>query len=92
MEIKFNKAEKEAQAIDNEQKVGYCQYEEKDGNWVITHTVVDESHQGEGLAAKLLDEVCDAARSEGVKIIPVCSYAVKAFDKFPDKYGDLDAR
>ncbi|WP_297282287.1 GNAT family N-acetyltransferase [uncultured Anaerococcus sp.] len=94
MIIRFNKDEHEAQAFDNdENKVGYCQYDEKiESTWAITHTVVDKSHQGEGLAEKLLDEVCDNARKEGVKIIPICSYAVKKFDEQAEKYGDLDAR
>lgn len=93
MIIRFVKEEHEAQAYDDDKKAGYCQYEEKiDSTWVITHTVVDENYQGEGLAGKLLDEVCDQARKENVKIIPICSYAVKKFDHEPEKYGDLDAR
>ena len=93
MIIKFVKEEYEAQALDGENKAGFCQYEEKtDGTWAITHTVVDGNYQGRGLAGKLLDEVCQAARKENVKIIPICSYAVKKFDQEPEKYGDVDAR
>lgn len=93
MIIKFDKDEHEAQALDNDDnKVGYCQYEEKNNTWVITHTVVDESHQGEGLAGKLLDEVCENARKENIKIIPVCPYAEKKFNSQAEKYRDLDAR
>ena len=94
MDIKFNNKEQEAQAFDKEnQKIGYCQFEIKDENtWAITHTVVDNGHQGEGIAGKLLDNVCENAKKENVKIIPVCSYAVKKFDDNPEKYGDLDAR
>lgn len=93
MIIKFNKEEQEAQAFDKEnQKIGYCQFEKEDNKWIITHTVVDDGHQGEGIAGKLLDNVCENARKENVKIIPVCSYAVKKFDDNPEKYSDLDAR
>lgn len=93
MIIRFEKEEHEAQAYDGDKKAGYCQYEEKiDSTWAITHTVVDENYQGQGLAEKLLDEVCEHARRENVKIIPICSYAVKKFDEQPEKYGDLDAR
>lgn len=93
MIIKFNNKEQEAQAFDQEnQKIGYCQFEKEDDKWTITHTVVDQRHQGEGIAGKLLDNVCENARKENVKIIPVCSYAVKKFDENPEKYGDLDAR
>ncbi|MDO5046946.1 MAG: GNAT family N-acetyltransferase [Anaerococcus sp.] len=91
IQIRFNKEEKEAQAFDGQKKIGFCQYEVKDGNWVITHTVVNKEYGGQGLAGKLLNTVVDAARDEGVKIIPVCSYAVKKFDE-SDKYKDVDAR
>lgn len=93
MIIRFEKEEHKAQAYDGDKKAGYCQYEEKiDSTRAITHTVVDENYQGQGLAEKLLDEVCEHARRENVKIIPICSYAVKKFDEQPEKYGDLDAR
>ncbi|MDU2565670.1 MAG: GNAT family N-acetyltransferase [Anaerococcus sp.] len=94
MNIRFNQEDHEAQAFDSDKnKIAYCQYEEKaDTTWAITHTVVDKNHQGEGLAEKLLDEVCNNARKKNVKIIPICSYAEKKFDSQAEKYGDLDAR
>ncbi|WP_073997255.1 GNAT family N-acetyltransferase [Anaerococcus urinomassiliensis] len=93
MIIKLVKEEHEAQALDGDKKAGFCQYEEKTNDtWAITHTVVDSNYQGQGLASKLVDEVCEAARKENVKIIPICSYAVKKFDQEPEKYGDVDAR
>lgn len=66
MIIRFNQEDHEAQAFDSdENKIAYCQYEEKaDTTWAITHTVVDKNHQGEGLAEKLLDEVCSNARKK----------------------------
>lgn len=93
MIIKFAKDQLEAQAFDGDIKAGYCQYEEKaDGIWDLTHTVVEKEYGGQGLAGKLLDEVCENARKENVKIMPICSYAVKKFDENPEKYGDVDAR
>lgn len=91
MKIIFNKEEKEAQAIDEGKKVGFCQFEESDGLYKITHTVVDKKYGGQGLAGKLLDEVVAAARENNKKILPICSYAVKKFDE-DEKYKDVDAR
>lgn len=91
MKIIFNKEEKEAQAIDEGKKVGFCQFEESDGLYKITHTVVDKKYGGQGLAGKLLDEVVAAARENKKKILPICSYAVKKFDE-DEKYKDVDAR
>ena len=94
MITRFKAEEHEAQAFDdNENKIGYCQFEEKiDSTWAITHTVVNKDHQGEGVAEAVLDEVCNKARESYVKILPICSYAVKKFDEQPEKYGDIDAR
>ncbi len=50
----------------------------------ITHTFVDESLRGKGVAKLLVDEVCKVAESEGLKIIPVCSYAVNYFEKYTE--------
>lgn len=47
----------------------------------ITHTFVDKSLQGQGIAKKLLDEVCLYAEENKLTIIPECSYAVNYFEK-----------
>lgn len=91
IKIRLNENENEAQAFDGEKKIGFCQYEDRDGDYVITHTVVAREYGGQGLAAKLVDTVVEKAREEGKKIFPVCSYAVKKFDESED-YKDVDAR
>lgn len=91
MKIIFNKEEKEAQAIDEGKKIGFCQFEEDGSLYKITHTVVDKKYGGQGLAGKLLDKVVAAARENNKKILPICSYAVKKFDE-DEKYKDVDAR
>ena len=93
MIIRFDEDAKKALAFDEDEQVGYCEVEEKiDSTWAITHTVVDEAYRGQGLAEKLVDKVCDQARGNYLKILPICSYAVKKFDEEPEKYGDVDAR
>lgn len=41
----------------------------------ITHTSVPESVGGRGIASNLMEAAMDAARGEGWKVIPACSYA-----------------
>ena len=55
----------------------------------IDHTFVDDSLRGQGIAAKLMLEVIDYAKSNNKKIKATCSYAVKWFEKNRDKYKDL---
>ncbi|MGX6977946.1 GNAT family N-acetyltransferase [Vagococcus elongatus] len=55
---------------------------------VLNHTGVDPEYRGQGIAGQLMDLAVEKARREGKKILPMCSYAVRAFEKNPD-YGDV---
>ncbi len=59
-----------------------------DGLHNITHTVVDSSLQGQGMAGKLVKAAAEAIRAEGSKTHLTCSYAVKWFEKHPE-YSDI---
>lgn len=61
----------------------------KDGNELtITHTIVNPLFRGQGIAKILMEKVINEAKEKGLKIIPVCSYAVSYFEKNP-KYKGL---
>lgn len=47
----------------------------------INHTFVDNSLRGQGIAAKLMEEVVKELETSGRKAVPTCSYAVMWFDK-----------
>ncbi len=57
---------------------------ENEGEVTITHTFVDESLRGKGVAKLLVDEVVKVAKEEQLKIVPKCSYAVKYFEKYKE--------
>lgn len=63
-------------------------FEESDGIVTITHTIVDDSMSGKGIAGQLLDKVVEKARRENKKIVPVCSYAAKKLND-NEKYADV---
>lgn len=42
-----------------------------------THTFVNEDYRGQGIAAKLVDALIEYCTTEGLSIIPVCSYVEK---------------
>jgi predicted GNAT family acetyltransferase len=54
----------------------------------ITHTRVPQPVEGRGIASALMTAAMHAARSEGWKVIPACSYASAWMDRHPD-YADL---
>ncbi len=72
--------------------MGEIRYSPHPGILSVTHTVVKEAFQGRGLAKQLLDALAAHARANSLKVIPVCSYAVAAFAKHPDEYGDIQAK
>ena len=57
--------------------IGECDYSVKDNTWYITHTEVDPSFGGRGIARELVNIVAQKAKDQNVKLIPICSYAVK---------------
>lgn len=59
----------------------YISFSIKDGKVYVEHTVVKPELGGQGIAAKLNDRVVEFAKEEGLKIVPVCSYTVKYFEK-----------
>lgn len=50
----------------------------------ITHTFVDDSLRGQGVAGQLLEALVAKLRSENKKAYPTCSYAVKWFEHHPE--------
>ena len=56
----------------------------KEGVVKIEHTFVDTSLRGQGVAAKLMEEVAAQLRENNLKAMLSCSYAVKWFQEHPE--------
>lgn len=78
-------------AYDGDKLAGQCTYVVRDGFWDLEHTIVDQAYGGQGLAGMLVQELVSKARERGTKIIPTCSYALKAFEKKAE-YADVWAK
>lgn len=88
MEIRFERAERRAAAYNGQEVVGTCVFTEIGGIWIITGTNVEKGYTGQGMAGHLLDAVVEEARIEGIKIVPMCSFAHGCFLESPD-YRDV---
>lgn len=77
LKIVFDEINNQSLALINEQNVGECQYEIKDGSWYIMHTGVRPEFGGRGIARMLVEKVVEEANKRNVKIVPICSYAQK---------------
>lgn len=54
----------------------------------IDHTYTPPEFRGNNLAFRLMERTIADARRDGIKIQPVCSYAVAQFQRHPD-WADL---
>ena len=55
---------------------------------IIEHTEVSEELKGQGAGAQLVKEAVEYARSNNIKIIPLCPFANSVFKKKPE-YADV---
>ena len=71
-------------------KVAYIQYDDKDGNMHLTHTIVPDELSGQGIAGKLLKDVLAQIKAANKKAVAECSYVVRYQEKHPEE-SDLFA-
>ena len=51
---------------------------------IIDHTEVNEGNNGKGFGKKMVAKAVEFARKKSIKIIPLCPFAKKVFDKTPE--------
>ena len=51
---------------------------------IIDHTEVNEGNNGKGFGKKMVAKAVEFARDKNIKIIPLCPFAKKVFDKTPE--------
>ena len=74
----------------DDREVAVLDYRRLPGVWNIVHTYTDPASRGYGVASDLVRAALDAAREEGLKIIPTCPY-VSWWIEQHDGYEDLVA-
>jgi len=70
-------------------RVGFADYRLRPGRVVITHSEIDDAHQGRGLAARLTRAALDSIRERGLLVTPLCPYTADFVRKHADEYLDL---
>jgi|SRR3954454_4689795 predicted GNAT family acetyltransferase len=56
-------------------QIAFANYRRTDDGLLIFHVETPRALRGQGVAARLMEHVFEAARSEGRELIPFCSYA-----------------
>ncbi|MFC7340414.1 GNAT family N-acetyltransferase [Saccharopolyspora griseoalba] len=67
---------------------GFAEYKLSPEKIAFTHTEIDESYSGRGLAGALVRSALDDVSSRGLAVLPFCPYVRSWIAKHPD-YVDL---
>lgn len=90
IQLDFDGGYKAIHYLFGERKLAEITWYEAEGVMKVNHTFVSDELRGQGVAKKLLDEAAAYARNKGLKIYPICSYVVSAFEK-SNEYDDIKA-
>jgi predicted GNAT family acetyltransferase len=55
----------------------------------VYHTEVLPKEEGKGYSKKLLNEMVDYVRKNGLKVVPLCPFVHLQFRRHPDQYEDI---
>ena len=67
---------------------GFAEYTRSGSTVSLTHTVIDSSVEGRGLGSILAGGALDAARADGLSVLPFCSFIRGYIQRHPE-YLDL---
>lgn len=86
-EVKNNEARSRFE-LEIEGGVAVAQYK-LDGDVLhMTHTIVPEAAEGQGIGSRLVKGALDEARSRGLRVDPICPFVRAYIDRHPE-YRDL---
>jgi hypothetical protein len=64
--------------------VAVLAYQRRPGAIALIHTEVPPALRGHGLADQLATAALDAARAEGIKVIPICPFVKQFLQRHPE--------
>ena len=59
-------------------------YERGDGQVELTHTIVPQALEGQGIGSELVEAAIAWAREEELEVVPVCSFVRGWLERHPD--------
>ena len=71
-----------------EGKLAFADYRQAGGVLVLPYVEADPALRGRGAAGRLMTGVLEIARGRGLKVQPICGYAVAFIQRHP-QYHDL---
>ena len=69
---------------------GFAEYVLTEGRIELTHTVVGDDFEGQGIGGTLVKAALDSARDRGLAVTPTCPFVRSYIERHP-AYADLVA-
>ena len=83
--IEYKLEDKRVVAYDGDKEVGEITFSRSLKNLIIMdHTFVDENYRGRSIAQNLLALGMECAKENDIKIIPLCPFVKRKFEKNPE--------
>jgi predicted GNAT family acetyltransferase len=74
--------------LEEQGELAFANYRRVDGKLVLPHVEAAPALRGTGAAGRLMEGVLATARAEGLKVVPLCSYAA-AYIRRHSRHQDL---
>jgi predicted GNAT family acetyltransferase len=72
----------ELQLMHNENVIARMTYSKVDPqNIIVDHTSVEPTFKGQGIGKKIVEELVYWARNNGIKVLPLCTFAKATLEK-----------
>lgn len=72
-------------AADGTEHPVWADYAAQGHSRALLHVEADEALRGSGAAGRFMQHLADHARAEGLKLTPICGYAIAWFRRHPDQ-------
>lgn len=88
MEVVRNEAEQRFEVHLPDGTLAFADYRIHPGKVIFPHTVVPPHHEGQGIGSAIAKASLDWARTEGLQVIPACSFYANYLQRHVE-YRDL---
>jgi predicted GNAT family acetyltransferase len=74
---------------DGDEVAGFTEYRRRPEVIEFIHTEVVPEYEGKGVARRLISSALDAAREQGLAVLPLCPFVRRYIARHPEQYLDL---
>jgi predicted GNAT family acetyltransferase len=92
LQVRNNAESRSYDALIDDEVVGRIVYETQGERLILTHTVVESHHQGQGIAGRLVKGALDDIRADGRQITVFCDVVSAYLVKHPEEQDLVDPK